>query len=402
MPLKFVGFGFGAIQAGLFVLEAFRSGNFGEFVVSEVDPALVAAVNSNGGRYHVNIAHADRIESVEVTGVRLLDPRDAADRPRLLDAIRHADELATALPGVRFYDGVGPEPDSAAALLAEAVDGTRPQLLYAAENDNHAAEKLRAAIAARGGNLAHLATLNTVIGKMSGIVTDRAEIARLGLREITPGLGRAFLVESFNQILIQRPDIPGLRHAIPAFTDKPDLLPFEEAKLFGHNAVHALLGYLGHYRGLTSMAQLAAEKDLLDFARHAFISESGTALIKKFAGLDPLFTPAGFASYANDLLGRMVNPFLDDSIARVIRDPARKLGWNDRLIGTLRLLRDQNVFPTHFPHAAAAALEYHLGHLPDTKTDVEAALAPLWGDNVKTERGIEVVWMVWDAIRMSR
>jgi len=42
MPLTgsktFVGFGFGAIQAGLFLYEAYQSGNFGRLVVAEVLP----------------------------------------------------------------------------------------------------------------------------------------------------------------------------------------------------------------------------------------------------------------------------------------------------------------------------------------------------------------------------
>ncbi|MEZ4612253.1 MAG: hypothetical protein R2838_18735 [Caldilineaceae bacterium] len=33
------------------------------------------------------------------------------------------------------------------------------------------------------------------------------------------------------------------------------------------------------------------------------------------------------AAYADDLIARMVNPFLRDGVARVARDPARKLGW---------------------------------------------------------------------------
>ena len=38
----YVGFGFGAIQAGLFLYEAYRSGNFARLVVAEVLPDLVA------------------------------------------------------------------------------------------------------------------------------------------------------------------------------------------------------------------------------------------------------------------------------------------------------------------------------------------------------------------------
>ncbi len=45
---------------------------------------------------------------------------------------------------------------------------------------------------------------------------------------------------------------------------------------------------------------------------------------------DPLFTVAGFRASGEDLLARMMNPFLNDTIDRVGRDAPRKLGWNDR------------------------------------------------------------------------
>jgi hypothetical protein len=40
----FVGFGFGPIQAGLFLDEAYRSRSFGWLVVAEVLPEIVSAV----------------------------------------------------------------------------------------------------------------------------------------------------------------------------------------------------------------------------------------------------------------------------------------------------------------------------------------------------------------------
>ena len=45
----FVGFGFGAIQAGLFLHEAFRSGNFKRLVVAEVVPEIVREIREAGG-----------------------------------------------------------------------------------------------------------------------------------------------------------------------------------------------------------------------------------------------------------------------------------------------------------------------------------------------------------------
>lgn len=94
----------------------------------------------------------------------------------------------------------------------------------------------------------------------------------------------------------------------------------------------------------------------MDFLRAAFLDESGAALIRKHAGLDPLFTPEGYAAFADDLLARMVNPHLRDSTERVGRDPQRKLGWDDRLIGTMRVALSQGVTPRRFAMGAAAAL----------------------------------------------
>ena len=90
-------------------------------------------------------------------------------------------------------------------------------------------------------------------------------------------------------------------------------------------------------------------------ARRAFIDESGAALCKKWSGVDALFAPDGFAAYAGDLLERMVNPFLTDRVDRVCRDLDRKLGWDDRLIGTMRLCLSQQVSPNVFAQGAALA-----------------------------------------------
>jgi hypothetical protein len=146
----FVGFGFGPIQSALFLYEAYCSGNFDRYVIAEVDTALVDAVRAAGGRYAINIAHPDRIEQVAVEGVRLCHPAVEADRQELVEAIAQADEMATALPSVRFYDSG--DASSVVSLLADGLqrrDPARPAILYAAENHNHAAEILVEQLAAR-------------------------------------------------------------------------------------------------------------------------------------------------------------------------------------------------------------------------------------------------------------
>ena len=97
-------------------------------------------------------------------------------------------------------------------------------------------------------------------------------------------------MEEFNRILITQIRLPGFQRGIEVFIEKPDLLPFEEAKLYGHNAVHALMGYLAARKGCRFMSEAADDQALMKLAREAFLEESGAALIARHQGLDPLFT----------------------------------------------------------------------------------------------------------------
>lgn len=397
----FVGFGFGPIQSALFLYEAHCSGNFDRYVIAEVDAALVGAVRAAGGRYAINIAHPDRIEKVTVEGVRLCHPAEESDRQELVAAIAAADEMATALPSVRFYD-TG-DASSVARLLADGLrrrDASQPVIIYAAENHNHAAEilseRLNALVPADA--LTQVQTLNTVVGKMSGVITDAGTIQRLDLAPLTPDTPRAVLVERFNHILISRVTLPGFQRGIGVFVEKDDLLPFEEAKLYGHNAIHALIGYLAQRRGLTTMAEAAGHADIMATARAAFLDESGAALIRKYEHLqDPLFTAEGYRAYAEDLIERMVNPHLDDLIARVTRDARRKLGYDDRLFGTMRLALSQGIEPLQMARGAAAALLCASDVSPPDRESVGAVLREIWGQQAD-ELAEHLIALTWQAM----
>lgn len=356
----FVGFGFGPIQSGLFAKEAYGSGRFAEIAVAEVDPALVAAVRANGGRYALNVANEDGIETVAVEGVTLLNPNDPADLPRLREALGRATEIVTSLPSVAFFSRGGQT--SVAGLIAEGLKGggAARTVVYTAENNNHAAEILeREARQAAGAAAWRPAQfLNTVIGKMSQVIAEPEEIARRGLAPVTPGFPRAFLVEAFNRILVSRITLPGFTPGIAAFEEKDDLLPFEEAKLYGHNAAHTMLGFLGARAGATRLSELRGDAAAMGLVRQAFLGEAGQALTARHAALgDPLFTPEGFRGYVDDLLRRMTNPHLADTVARAVRDPLRKLGYADRMFGALRLCLAHGVEPACLAAGAAAGLE---------------------------------------------
>lgn len=382
----FVGLGFGAIQAGLFVFEAIKSGRFGRIVVADVVPDLVAGIQQTGGHYGLNIAHLDRIEALTVGPIEIYNPQVPAEREILVEAIAEATELATALPSVRYFRT--DDEASAHRLLLRGLQ-TRPQvprLVYTAENDLTAAEKLAAAlfddesVAGDSGLRERTCIVNTVIGKMSGVVDDFSHRG-VQLSPIAPGISRANLVESFSRILISPVHLPaGLQfeRGIDVFVEKPSLVPFEEAKLYGHNATHALAGYLAAARGLERMDEVQDLNGCVEFLGAAFREESGAALVKKWADVDALFTPAGFADYVDDLLLRMLNPYLGDRVARITRDPERKLSWNDRLVGVMRLAREHGIVPKRFALGATAALYALAPAVLNEPTTADPLLKQLW------------------------
>jgi mannitol-1-phosphate/altronate dehydrogenase len=414
----FVGFGFGPIQSGLFLYEAYASGNFSRFVVAEIDAELVRAVRAGGGAYTLNVARRDGLDRKRIEGVEIYNPADAADREAIVEAVAASDEMATSLPSVSFYDAGGAT--SVAGLLGEGLSRRKaplPSILYAAENHNHAADLLRGDVLkhAAPSALAGVEFLNTVIGKMSGVVMDREAISRLRLAPLTPGLGRAVLVEEFNRILISRVTLPAYRRGIGVFIEKDDLLPFEEAKLYGHNAIHAMIAYLAERRGHVTIAQAGGDRWIMDRARAAFLEESGRALVRRHAGLnDPLFTEAGYRAYAEDLLERMVNPNLNDLVSRVGRDHARKLAYDDRLFGTMRLALEYGIEPRNLALGAAAGVLSMIRHQGQFRTPVrqlprgegdlsreslQSVLQELWGAKADSH-AVRMVELTWQAARL--
>jgi mannitol-1-phosphate 5-dehydrogenase len=396
-PRTYVGFGFGAIQAGLFLAEAQASGNFSRLVVAEVDPEIVRSVREAGGRFRVNVVTGEGIEAREIGPIEIEDPATGAGRENLVAALREASEIGTAIPSVAFYRGEGP--GSIDALIArglEARAASAPRaVVYCAENHNDAASILRERVAERLDDgeresaIARVRFLDTVVGKMSGVIEGEAMRAR-GLAPVTPGVKRAFLVESFNRILVSRVrfEVPFTR-GIEVFVEKDDLLPFEEAKLYGHNAVHALGAYLGLLAGCEVFSEVLERPGFRGFLGAAFVEECGTALCRVHAGVDELFTPDGFADYADDILRRMGDAHLGDRLDRVARDPRRKLGCEDRLAGTLRRVRAAGSPGERFAAGVAAGLEALEPGFLDGDRPVRDLLEPVWAEGGSLGRDLE-------------
>jgi mannitol-1-phosphate 5-dehydrogenase len=208
----------------------------------------------------------------------------------------------------------------------------------------------------------------TVIGKMCSIVKDQDRIQKENLSPITDECPRAILVEAYNDVFVEQSTPAGFLRGLDQFHPKPDLLPFAMAKFLGQNATHATLGYLAEEAGLEFMSDLRKHPQLIERGLKAYIEEVGKGLCCEYGGGgEVLFSEHGFAENATLAVKRMLNPLLADPVARVTRDPVRKLGWEDRLIGAIRMAQKAGVKPVVLLEAARLALKKacHENHWDD-------------------------------------
>ena len=143
----------------------------------------------------------------------------------------------------------------------------------------------------------------------------------------------------------ERPEIPGL-----TFAD--NLMAYLERKLFTLNSGHAICAYLGYLRGYETIKDSIADPAIGEIV-HAAISESGEGLIREFG-----FDPDVHHAYVEKIFARYQNPFLEDEVLRVGREPIRKLEAGDRLIKPLTTTAAYGLPVDHLIFGAAAALRF--------------------------------------------
>lgn len=342
MSRIFLGIGAGPIQTGIYVAGASK-GAFDKIVLADVDKTLVDAVRKSG-TITVNTAYADSIGTDVYGNVEIYNPNVPEDLEILKKIASEALAINTALPSIAFYKYCAPW---LAEAFANNPDGKR--YVYTSENCTTAAEELRKLT----GEFPNTFYLDTVIGKMSKIfLSTESELS-----ELAPGYGKGHLVEEFNNIYTS--DAPGIDGVgIQGLYPKKDIYPFEEAKLYGHNASHFLLGILAFEKGCKYMNEAVEYPEIMELTKKALLDECAIALCSKFKGVDEYFELENFRAWGVELVERMTNPCLSDSVERVIRDPERKLSWEDRVIGAIRVCLSQNVKPDTLKLGATKAAAY--------------------------------------------
>lgn len=307
-----------------------------DVVLAGRTPEVVDRINRSGGHTVRTTGGADGAERVRtVTGLRAV----VVGTEAFEQAVAAAD-LVTASVGVSALAGLA-EP-LAAALAARSTE--RPLDVWVVENEA-CAPVLEDAVRSAAGRAGHVLPPVGFAGGVAHVAVARGSWHD-GDRPEFVGDAADLLYVDGTALRTPLPDLPGVE-ATPHYAARL------QEKLYVFNAGHAICAYLGWLRGHRTVADAVRDPFLRPMVAGSLL-ESRRALLATHPGLgSDLHGPVATA------LARYADDALADPVVRVAREPLRKLGPTDRMLGPVRMVREQTGGePPYFSLGIAGALLY--------------------------------------------
>ncbi len=339
--MKAVMYGGGNIGRGFIGALLSQSGYEVAFI--DVAEPVVKALQENR-TYPVRYVSTEGYEDVWIQNVTAINGNATEE---VADAIAQCDIMATAV-GARILKFI--VPNIVAGLRKRWAMGKGALNIIICENlmdankvlEGMLKEQLTAEECALFDRTVGL--VEASIGRMVPVQTE----------EMKAGEPMRVCVEKYGFLPVDKDAFKG---EIPAIDNMVPFAPFDfyiKRKLYVHNMGHATCAYLGDLLGLSYIYQSIAVPEVRILVQNA-MNESALALSKKYGA--SLFD---LQMHITDLLGRFTNAALGDTCQRVGGDPARKLGYDDRLIGSSLLAMEQGITPAYIAVGAAAGLRRYL------------------------------------------
>lgn len=338
-----VQFGAGNIGRG-FMGQLFWEAGF-KTVFVEADEPLVELLNTRQS-YTLRLLDAYRVQEVRMR-IDRFEALHISQEAEIGDAIAEAELISTAV-GVKHLAAVAPL--IAAGLRKRCNRGATGVDVWLCENLLGAAGTLKKQVA---GCLdgRYLAWLNENVGFVGTAVARMVPSQAGREREGDPLL----VVSDAHHELAY--DAAAVRAVVPRISGLQPSTNFAvemERKLYTHNLGHASLAYLGKLKGYLYVHE-GLQDSSLSAVFDGALDETTEALISKY----PAYIDAEeHARIRRDVRVRFGNPMIMDTVKRVAKDPLRKLGSNERLIGSAKLCLSQGVFPENIATICGAALGY--------------------------------------------
>lgn len=337
--MKAVQFGAGNIGRG-FIAQLFTESGY-EVVFVEVVPQVVELLNTRRS-YPIRFA-CEEPWQITIKNVRAVNGRDVE---AVSDELSTADIACTAV-GVNVLPAIAP-------TIARAVEkrsklDVGPLNIIICENLSHASEFLQAEVLKHLPKeleayfLSNVGFVESVVARMVPVVTD-AEKSEDPLLVV---------VEPYKHLPVDSNAFVGPIPEIVGVEPRGNFQGYVDRKLFAHNCSHAIAAYLGYQRGYEYIYEAVRDPDIHRIMMAA-LEETGKALVAKHN-----MSPEEHNDYLVDLTARFENVALKDQVMRVARDPLRKLGPEDRLVGAAKLALECGIEPVNVSIGIAAGLLYN-------------------------------------------
>ena len=180
-------------------------------------------------------------------------------------------------------------------------------------------------------------------------------------------LGEEYSEWTADRTALRGPEVPAIR----TLELVDDQTRFLQRKLYIHNTGHATIGYLGFLKGYTYIHEAGQDPEIMEVCKKA-IEESGWAIEKEYG-----FSAEVIAKYRAALTDKCTSSELPDEILRVVREPLRKLGPEERFFGPIGLMLKHGRQPEYLLYGVCAAL---LAKIPnDAQSEEVASLLESYG-----------------------
>lgn len=332
-------FGAGKIARGFIAHLLTLSGQ--DFIFIEKSQALVDLMNKNK-EYTINILGAPEKNAV-ITGVKALSFKDSC---KVVETISKASTIFTAVGGKNLNEIV---PFLSKGIAARFESGNRDCLnIITCENWKQPAELLRQGIK-KILDKSLLEEFDSKVGITEAVVMRSAIEASPEMLQKDPLIVN---VQDYWELPI---DASRLRGSLPDIRGIKLIESFEgflERKFYTYNAANGTVSFLGYRKGYEKIADAAHDEEILQVLMGVYDETSRALSIKHKFSLDEQI------AFTKTSLKKLQDYTIVDYIERNARDPIRKLGPDDRLVGSARLVLEYGIMPYNLSTAIAAALYY--------------------------------------------
>jgi mannitol-1-phosphate 5-dehydrogenase len=128
---------------------------------------------------------------------------------------------------------------------------------------------------------------------------------------------------------------------------------FLQRKFYTYNSANGTTSYVGALLGYTHIAEAAHDPRIVELLDGVYKETAKALSLKQNFPYDEQW------AFTRTSLAKLQDYNIVDTIERNARDPIRKLGKDDRLVGSANLCLSEGIVPEHLAVSIAAAIYYH-------------------------------------------